>query len=721
MKWCITFPVLLLLQCPQVLRPQSIEGRIYDERHRPLMAVHIQWASHPSTGAISDERGWFALPVVALPDTLVVRYIGYTTAYLPIDSTHLKPYVEIYLSPKQKVLKQVQVRGRKPLSGEYAVAQLQPLDIYLLPASQGDPLKAVSFSPSATNTDETAEPVLRGTSSQYNGVFFDGVPIGRPTRGINLHQQGYFSIFSTELIDRLIVYPDNPPLTLGNAAGGALEIVPRSELSSQYRAVSIGLAGVGLMGAKQWKDKYSFTQYWANVGHSALFRAIQRGKLPYLKRFRSFDGGLFTSHRFGKLRYRSLYYALDESFRGIGFAANYRGDFANHHSQWLTTQHLRYALTKGFIDLHASVQETATRLQLGALRLMRRRPLYYFSLNAQWRLFPQWQIHLGTHYRGQRQLRRDTLPAYLFDFGSPTSPLPVADTSFLSSWDAHIYQSSTILSSLKVFQGVRWHYALQSRRLYKSYQSGIKWYITDAHLLILQRGKYHFIHPIKTTLHSPASETWHSDQIALTYQLESEVFKLHLSIFRKREYGARLSPWDGVWYDSVHTRGVETGVHFYHARWHAYISLLSLHQRAKAEGQDVRGSYDFPWWWRAFLTYQGRRFSASVTAQQRPGAWIFTYSRGGYSPAEDLYFPRRSDTQQRLPHYFSVDINLSRIWLREHSMVLIFFHVSNLTDRVNLLAYSYSRDYAMRHPEWLQRRTVYFGCIYQWEALSSSL
>ncbi len=717
MKWCISFTVLLFVLSPRLLRPQSIEGRIFDEQRRPLMAAHIQWASHPSTGAISDERGWFALPVVVLPDTLIVRYIGYRTAYLLVDSSLLNQLVEIRLHPQKKVLKQVYVRGRMPLSGEYAVAQLKPMDIYLLPASQGDPLKAVSFSPSATNTDETAEPVLRGTSAQYNGVFFDGVPIGRPTRGINLYQQGYFSIFSTELIDRLIVYPDNPPLTLGNAAGGALEIIPRSELSNEYRALSVGLAGVGFMGAKQWKDKYSFTQYWANVGHSALFRTIQRDKLPYLKRFRSLDGGLFTSHRFGKLRYRALYYALDESFRGIGFIANYRGDFENHYSQWLTTQHLRYSLTKGFIDVHASVQETATRLQLGALHLMQRRPLYYMSLNGQWRLFPQWQIHLGTHYRGQRLLRRDTIPAYLFDFRSTAPPLSAADTSFLSSWDAHIYQSSTILTSLKVFHGVRWHYALQRRRLYKSYQYGMKWYISNAHLLILQRGKYYFIHPIKTTLRSPANETWHSDQIALTYQLQTAMLKLHLSVFRKKEYGQRFSPWDGLWYDSVYTRGMEAGLHLYHARWHAYVSLLSLRQRARAEGQDIRGNYDFPWWWRAFLTYRGHRFSASVTAQQRPGAWIFTYSSGGYSPAEDLYFPRRSDAQQRLPHYFSVDINLSRIWLREQSMVLVFFHVSNLTDHVNLLAYSYSRDYAMRHPEWLQRRTVYFGCIYQWGAL----
>jgi len=412
-----------------------------------------------------------------------------------------------------------------------------------------------------------------------------------------------------------------------------------------------------------------------------------------------------------------LYYALDESFRGIGFVSNYRGELSNRNTQWLTTQHLRYMLPKGYLSLNASVQESMTTLHLGALHLRRHLPMYYLSLNGQWHVLPQWRVNVGVHYRGHRLQSRDTLPPFFFDFGNSGPPQISTITAYRSAWEAHIYQSQSVLPTLKVFQGLRWHYTPRPSRFRRSHQLGIKWQITDAQLLTIQRGKYHFIQPIHTGLHPSSIEAWRSDQLALTYQLQTNMIELHLSLFRKKVYGPRFSLWDGVWYDSTDTRGFESGLHLYYAHWHVYVSLLSLRQDAKADGQQIAGVYDFPWWWRAMVTYKTRRFTLSLTAQQRPGAWLFSYSNDGYWPAEDLYLPRRSDRQQRLPHYFSLDINVSRVWLRDQAFVLAFFHVSNLTDRANILAYSYSRDYSTQRPEWLQRRTFYFGCIYQWGAL----
>ena len=91
---------------------------------------------------------------------------------------------------------------------------------YTNPLAAGDALKAITILPSSTNTDETANPALRGSSADRTRIMFNGVPIYSPVRNSQLNGLGNFSLFNTEMIHNMYVYASNPPLTFGNTSAG---------------------------------------------------------------------------------------------------------------------------------------------------------------------------------------------------------------------------------------------------------------------------------------------------------------------------------------------------------------------------------------------------------------------------------------------------------------------------------------------------------------------
>lgn len=70
-----------------------------------------------------------------------------------------------------RTLKDVTIVVKDPISEKFSVQKLGKMDIYLNPASNADPLKAISILPASTNVEETANPSLRGGSADRCSFF----------------------------------------------------------------------------------------------------------------------------------------------------------------------------------------------------------------------------------------------------------------------------------------------------------------------------------------------------------------------------------------------------------------------------------------------------------------------------------------------------------------------------------------------------------------------
>ena len=125
-------------------------------------------------------------------------------------------------------LNEVILVSKDPISEKFAVEKLEKLDIYLNPSSKGDPLNAINTIPSSTNTEEGVNISLRGSSADKSKIYLNNVPIINPVRNSQLSSLGNFSIFNTELINKMYIYSSNPPLTYGNSTGGIVKINTKS-------------------------------------------------------------------------------------------------------------------------------------------------------------------------------------------------------------------------------------------------------------------------------------------------------------------------------------------------------------------------------------------------------------------------------------------------------------------------------------------------------------
>ncbi len=164
-RFLIFLSLFFISQLSAFAQTNSIKGKVVDSNNQPVFAANVYSSSFPNKGTTTDFDGFFLLPSFTYPDTLLVSYIGYETYKIYLEKPQKKDSIFIMLKGQENVLNQMTVTARNPISEEFSVIKLEKMDIYTNPISAGDPLKAITALPSSTNTDESANPVLRDHKS----------------------------------------------------------------------------------------------------------------------------------------------------------------------------------------------------------------------------------------------------------------------------------------------------------------------------------------------------------------------------------------------------------------------------------------------------------------------------------------------------------------------------------------------------------------------------
>ena len=88
----------------------------------------------------------------------------------------------------------------------------------IIPAAQGDPMRALSALPGTSNqNDMSVRPFVRGGKAEETQVLWEGIPLLQP-----YHFGSLYSIFNTESLLDLTLYSGGFPVEAGNALSGAL-------------------------------------------------------------------------------------------------------------------------------------------------------------------------------------------------------------------------------------------------------------------------------------------------------------------------------------------------------------------------------------------------------------------------------------------------------------------------------------------------------------------
>src|SRR5699024_3309445 len=110
-------------------------------------------------------------------DTLIISSVGYQKLMIPLPKIYWEKVNVFLLSKATTSLKTITVSARPAITKEFSTKTLKPLQIYMSPVSDADPLKAITLLPASTNTSENANVELRGSAAGYSRVMLNGAPL----------------------------------------------------------------------------------------------------------------------------------------------------------------------------------------------------------------------------------------------------------------------------------------------------------------------------------------------------------------------------------------------------------------------------------------------------------------------------------------------------------------------------------------------------------------
>ncbi len=389
----------------------AINGLIKNKKGKPVFAVNVYLKSNPQKGTTTDFDGNFNLIIDNLNDTLLVSYIGYETKEILLSTIDISKPLVIVLNKNSQTLEEVIINASDPISEKFSVVKMKKMDIYLNPVSQGDPLKAITILPASTTTDETANPSLRGSSADRTRVILNGVPIYNPVRASNLNNQGFFSLFNPEIINRQYVYASNPPLTYGNTSAGLVEIQTIKNLKTNQLQLSTTLASVGLFLSQKIKKGVSFIQIYGNYQFLDAFVGIQKDKFPNIKNSYTKDAGINFHTKIGKnAELNSYNYFIDEQFNGYNQQFTYKGNVATYKRRIFTVNNVKFYSKKGVLGINSGTNNSKQHFSFGNSKSRQTTSQVYTSIDYKWHLLENTNIQFGISHDFHRNKFKDSIP-----------------------------------------------------------------------------------------------------------------------------------------------------------------------------------------------------------------------------------------------------------------------------------------------------------------------
>ena len=705
---------LLLLVCIGQLQSQTLIKGVVKDATGPIFAANVFLKSNPERGTNTDFDGAFELELVSENDTLIVSYIGYTTLATPLNELQKDITHEFLLVRAAQTLDEVILLGPDPISDKFSVQKLEKLDIYLNPIAQGDPLKAITILPASTIDDETVNPSLRGSNPDRSRVVFNNVPIYNPVRASQLNNQGFFSLFNTELIDKQYVYASNPPLTYGNTSAGLVEIQTIKALQNDQLKLSSSLASAGFFASKRLKKDGNFIQLYSNYQFSEAFVGIQEQKLPDLNNFSTFDIGLNTHFQWNKkLHLNSFTYFIDEDFSGSRQQFTYQGDFNSAKTRGFSINNLNYASEKGFLNVNFGFNLESQDFLFGNTNSIQNTNQLFASVNH--------KTKIGSAIAHQTTISWDRFSTD-FDDEVPEFfyALSAESPSVASTFDENntlleigSYTNWEALEDLLVSAGWRTNIPNNGQVNYWSYQLGLRYNIDGENSVLLSGGKYH--NYTTPSFFIQQYNLLNSQQIALDYTYTSERTNITAAIYYKKEEGLQTVN-QFLFSDNLTTTGAEF---FFqqqlHDRLKFSVAYSYLNQNTNLGDTTFPGLRDYAYFIKSSLEYTPKNWpSFSLNWLARPGQRYTPIVDGTLDANTGFFEPIFSEEflDSRYNPYARLDLSVSKYFSWNKRELVLFASVNNLLNRSNQRIDRYNTDYSQRSFDPYQLRLLYFGLVY---------
>ena len=687
----------------------TLRGQVLNGDRQPIMAAHVYWCAFPQKGAYTDYRGHFrlALPdTPGRPDSLRVSAMGFGESQLlikrPADTT-------IELRPSEYVLSSVLIQAQDPISDAFLLTKQEKLDIYLNPTAAADPLRSLISLPASTNTSESANPELRGSSADRSRVLINGIPIYRPVRNTQINGIGNFSLFNTEMLESQYVFPSNPPLTRGNSTAGAVAIETTQEVTDNATQLSLGLAHTGLLRNQQLGER-AFLQAYANRQFGDLFIGLNGSNVPDLRAFRSQDAGLnLHLEPAAGWSVDAFAYGIDEAYDVNIRIFGEEGPVSSSRQRHFHTLRVRKRNARGTLSLHHGFDISSTGFAFGNTDSDQRQRTWYTALDWRRRTNDTWEWQTGLLHEHQQFSFRDTVPTFFYRNGADDPATAEEDTLRVRRLEGYRYVRFTPNDDWLFQAGLRASLNKGPGGRYLSGQVSGRWQAPPQQAWLLSTGWYHS-YSIPGTF-DKSVRLLNSFQVALDYDLLTTSDRhAHLAAYAKKESGL-FDANQQLLEDSRWIYGLEAlyeqpiaGV------WSGSFAATWLHQRVHGFGSSWSGSQDQLFFVKVLIQYkEPDLFDLSFNYIAHNGLWA-SRLQAPDEPGQAPTFPFPPNGE-RLQPYGSLNVSISRYFPWGDQSLVVFLNVNNILNQGNEQGFRYGVNYEVTGREYFQRRSIYGGLV----------
>ena len=239
-------------------------GRVIDfDTRQPLKNVSITLRL-TKMGTITDDSGYFSLPV-RIPDfNISISFVGYVHASREFHLSEDSRPITIELKKKaNEQLDEVVVNAYKENSKvktvEMNLIKINPELIKRTPLlfGEADIIKALTLQPGVTTTGEGAGGFnVRGGNADQNLVLVDGAPLFNTS-----HLLGFYTSVSPDAVQDITLYKGGMPAEYGGRLSSLLnmKIKPGNNNQMQYTGGVSPMSGRFFMNGPLVKNKLTFT------------------------------------------------------------------------------------------------------------------------------------------------------------------------------------------------------------------------------------------------------------------------------------------------------------------------------------------------------------------------------------------------------------------------------------------------------------------------------
>ncbi len=703
-----------------ILGQHNISGVVTDEDGQSLIGASVSWAKS-NTGTTTGLDGDFQLISIPEGDTLHINYIGFQKRSIYLNPTQ-DTIVNIKLG-EGVLMNTINVTASKSMASEFSSMELDKLDVYLNPVSQGDPLRAITLLPSSTNADETANPELRGAAPSLSAVVINGIPLADPVKANSINGIGYFSLINPEILEEMSVYPSNPPLYIGQTIGGLVEIKTADELDYETLDVSISAASVGTLFSKKIQDEKGYIQAYGNYQFSPFFKLINGSGYDFLNEFSIIDAGFNSSFDLGgtkKLKFLS-YFITEKNDVDVGLF-NYRG--VSKGSLTRNFNILNFSSNKGslFFDTSLGIDFRKSETDFGNLKLDQER------LNGFWigSMDKYWNngliLKVGLNYRLDDLKTNDIYPPFYTSFNPNNQHLSdsVQVNNLLHNPEAFGYLKYE--SGKWIFStGLRYGVSLNNGDFldYISAQANVNFNWSKHSKILLGVGNYNKV--LQSAAQNDVINHLQSQHVTLEYFYKSPKWEVQVATFYKHEAYSN-SLWSVVNSGILAVRekniyGAEAFARYnINDEWMVSASNTYL-KSLSGENDLLNPSYNY--FFKGNVQYTNQSIGTIGLAYiNRPGKFYNTIENGIFSEELDDYVPLFDSSyvgnSEQFGMYSNLSLNYSRLFFLKNDMTIIgFITVNNILNSQNVRSEYYNLDYTQTLEETYQPASLYFGAVFK--------